>query len=134
MKTVYIGKDAYARLSSGLATTTTLTPVRAFGDDYQLIPVTGDWINAEDVMRSAKRLDVLLNGDKAAQAPLLIDVTAQLEKDLPVLLSIAATAKLMIAAAEAEGLMLGMGKGPGFTEGPLSKRLRTAVKKVGHLL
>lgn len=42
-------------------------------------PQTGSWIAAEDVRRSARAIDVALNGeDGAAKAPALIDVEAQI--------------------------------------------------------
>lgn len=43
------------------------------------VPMTGSWIAAEDVRRSARAIDVALNGEaNAARAPALIDVESQI--------------------------------------------------------
>ncbi len=55
----------------------------AFADvDEATALASGRWIAAEDVMALARRIDVALNGEEAAHAPLLIDVIVQLETAL----------------------------------------------------
>jgi len=41
----------------------------------------GNWINAEDVSRNVKALDIALNGEGAASSPLLIDVLGQVQAE-----------------------------------------------------
>ena len=44
-------------------------------------PTKGNWINAEDVSRNVKALDIALNGEGAASSPLLIDVLGQVQAE-----------------------------------------------------